>query len=66
MKIQRIIFLPVVLCGFTTWSLTFREEDGLRVFEIRVLREIFGPKGTKFQGSGEAYITRRFVLNTAL
>ena len=29
-------------CG--TWSPTLREERGLRVFEIRVLRRIFGPK----------------------
>jgi hypothetical protein len=27
-----------------TWSLTLREEHGLRVFENRVLRRIFGPK----------------------
>ena len=33
----------VVLYGCETWSLTFREGRGLRVFENRVLR-IFGPK----------------------
>ena len=27
-----------------TWCLTLREERGLRVFENRVLRRIFGPK----------------------
>ena len=27
-----------------TWSLTLREERGLRVFENRVLRRLFGPK----------------------
>ena len=43
-KIYRTIILPVVLCGCGTWSLTLREEDGLRVFEIRVLRKIFWPK----------------------
>jgi len=36
--------LPVVLYGFETWSLTVREERRLKVFEIRVLRRIFGPK----------------------
>jgi len=36
--------LPVVLCGCYTWSLTVSEERGLRVFENRVLRRIFGPK----------------------
>jgi hypothetical protein len=34
----------VVLYGCETWSLTVREEHKLRVFEIRVLRRIFGPK----------------------
>jgi hypothetical protein len=36
--------LPVVLCGCETWSVTLREEHRLRVFEIRVLRGIFGAK----------------------
>ena len=30
------------LYGCETWSVTLREEDGLRVFENRVLREMFG------------------------
>jgi hypothetical protein len=34
----------VVLYGSETWSLTLREEDGLRVSEERVLRRIFAPK----------------------
>jgi hypothetical protein len=40
----RTIILPVVLYGCETWSLTLREERGLRAFENRVLRRIFGPK----------------------
>jgi hypothetical protein len=36
--------LPVVLYGREAWSLTLREEHGLRVFENRVLRKTFGPK----------------------
>jgi hypothetical protein len=32
------------LLGCETWSLTVREEHKLRVFEIWVLRRIFGPK----------------------
>jgi hypothetical protein len=36
--------LLVVLCGCETWSLTFREECRLRVFENKVLRRIFGPE----------------------
>ena len=43
-KIYRTIILPVVLYGCETWSLTFREERRLRVFENRVLRRICGPK----------------------
>ena len=42
-KVYRTIILPVVFCGFETWSLTLREERRLRVFQSRMLR-IFGPK----------------------
>jgi hypothetical protein len=42
--IYRTIILPVVLYGCETWSLTFRPECRLRVFENKVLRRIFGPK----------------------
>jgi hypothetical protein len=41
-KIYKIVIFPVVLYGCETWSLTFREEHRLRVFENRVLRRIFG------------------------
>jgi hypothetical protein len=41
---------PVVLYGCETWSLTLREEHGLRVFENRVLRRIFGPKRDEVTG----------------
>ena len=40
----RTIFLPVVLYGCETWSLTLRDERKLRVFENMVLRRIFGPR----------------------
>jgi hypothetical protein len=40
----------VVLYGCETWSLTLREEHGLRVFENRVLRGIFGPKRDEIIG----------------
>ena len=43
-KIYRTIILPVVLYGYETWSLLFREEHRLRMYENRVLRRIFGPK----------------------
>ena len=32
------------LFGFETWSLIFRDEGRLRVFENRVLKRIFGPR----------------------
>ena len=41
-KLYRTIILPVVLYGSKTWSLTFREERRLRMFENMVLRRIFG------------------------
>ena len=43
-KIYRIIILPVVLYWCETLSLTLRDESGLRVFENRVWRRIFGPR----------------------
>ena len=43
-KIYRTKIFPVVLYGYESWSLTLREVRGLRVFENRVLRTIFGPK----------------------
>ena len=36
--------------GVKSWSLTFREERRLRVFENRVLRRIFGPRRDKVTG----------------
>ena len=43
-KMKVYTILLVVLYGCETWSLTFREERSLRVFENRVLRRIFAPK----------------------
>jgi hypothetical protein len=37
-------FNVVHLHGCETWSLTLREERGLRMFDNRVLRRIFGPR----------------------
>jgi len=45
-----VIILPVVLHGCETWSLTLREERGLRVFDNRVLRRVFGPKRDEVTG----------------
>ena len=49
-KIDRTVILPMVLYGCETWSLTLREEHRLRVFENRVLRRKFGPKGDEVTG----------------
>jgi hypothetical protein len=49
-KAYRNIILPVVLYGCNTWSLKLMEERRLRVFEKRVLRRIFGPKGNEVTG----------------
>jgi hypothetical protein len=38
----RIIILPVVLYGYSTWSFTLKEGHLLLVFENRVLRKVFG------------------------
>jgi hypothetical protein len=50
MIIYRTIILPVSLYGCETWSLTLKEERGLRVFENRVLRRIFEPKRDEVTG----------------
>jgi hypothetical protein len=42
--------LPADLYGFETWSLTLGEENGLRMFEKRVLTRIFGPKTKEMMG----------------
>jgi hypothetical protein len=43
-KIYKTVILPFVLYGCETLTLTLGEEHGLRVFENRVLKKIFGPK----------------------
>jgi hypothetical protein len=49
-KICKNIILSVVLHGCENWSLTMRDECRLKVFENRVLRRIFGPKGDEVTG----------------
>jgi hypothetical protein len=49
-RIYKSIILPVVLYGCETWSLIFRDEHRLRVFENMVLRGIFGPKRDEMTG----------------
>jgi len=42
--VYRNIILPVVLYKRETWSLTWREERRMWVFENKLLRRIYGPK----------------------
>ncbi|KAJ4442116.1 hypothetical protein ANN_11982 [Periplaneta americana] len=49
-RIYKTIILPVVLYGCETWTLTLREEHRLRVFENKVLREIFGAERDEVTG----------------
>jgi len=58
------IFLPAVLYGCETWSLTLREERRLRMFENRVLRRIYGPKGNEVTGEWKNYIMMGFMIST--
>jgi hypothetical protein len=64
-KIYKTTILPVVLYGCETWTLKLREEYRLRVFEIGVLRRIFGPKRDEVTGewrklhSGVLHIIRQ-------
>ena len=48
--IYRTVILPVVLYGFETLSLTFRDERRLRAFENRVLRRIFVSRRNEVTG----------------
>jgi len=43
LKIYKSLIRPVVTYGFEAWTLTDREEQHLRIFERRILRNIFGP-----------------------
>jgi hypothetical protein len=48
--VYKTTILLVVLYEFEIWSLTLREEHGLKVFEIMVLRRIFGLERDKVTG----------------
>jgi len=47
---SELLFLPVILYGFDTWSLTTRAERWVRVFENWGLRRIYGPKRDEVAG----------------
>jgi hypothetical protein len=60
-KIYKTITLPFVLYGYEAWSLTLLEH-GLRVFENRVPRRIYGPK--RDEVTGENCTVRSFIFCT--
>jgi hypothetical protein len=49
-KMHKTIILPVVLYGCEAWSLTLREQHGLKMLKKRVLGRIFGPKRDETPG----------------
>jgi len=49
-EMYRIIILPVILCGCETWSLRLMGKHRLRVFQNKVLREIFGRQRVEVTG----------------
>jgi hypothetical protein len=63
-KVYRTINLPVVAYWCETWALTWRKEHRLRMFENRMLRKIFGPRGKKYREAGERCIMRSFMIAT--
>jgi hypothetical protein len=61
----KIIILPVVLYECESWSLTLMVEHRLRVFENRVLRKIFGPKGDEVMRGWRKQLMRSSITCTA-
>jgi hypothetical protein len=49
-KIYKTIFLPDVLYGCVTWSLTMREEHRLMTSDNRMVKRIFGPQRDEVTG----------------
>ena len=64
LKMYRTTLLPVVLYGCETQSLILREERGLRMFENRVLRRIFGPKTDEITGEWRK-LRKQLIIRTA-
>jgi hypothetical protein len=53
-KLYKTIIL-LVLCEHEAWSLTPRQDHSLRVFEISMLRRIFGPVRELMEGLGRMH-----------
>jgi hypothetical protein len=48
--LYKAVMLPVVMYGSETWSLTLREEHGLRVSQNRVLRGVLESRRDEVTG----------------
>jgi hypothetical protein len=60
-------FVPpvkITLHFVATRTLILRKEHTLQVTEIKVLREMFGPREMKYVGNGGYYTVRSFVIYT--
>jgi hypothetical protein len=60
-KELKYIILPVVLHGCDTLSATLRKGHGLRVFENRMLRRIFGTKRDEVKGEQRKLHSKKFL-----
>jgi hypothetical protein len=49
--VYRDLVVPVVIYGCKIWSVTVREEHELRIFDMKVLKKIFGPKRQEVAGA---------------
>jgi hypothetical protein len=54
-KDNKNVILPVVLCRCQTWSLTVREEHGIRLFRNRMLNKILGLSWRNVKSHKELY-----------
>jgi len=54
--IYKIVVLLVVLYGCEIWSITIREDHGLRVFESGVVGREFGPLREGVAGAGDCML----------
>ena len=64
-KVYPTTIFSFVLYGYETWSIILREVHGLRVFETRVLRRIFGPKRNEKRGEWRKLHLRSLMICTA-
>ena len=63
-KVLRLLILTVVLYGYGTWSLPFREENGLRMCENRVLRNVFWAKWVEVTEGRIKLLMRVLMIHT--